>query len=101
MSPSNPYLAYKRDTNRLLYWIIGTSNALIKNFTTSENGAPGTLNTTGQTTVAGLVVMAEIIGKHMNPVPSAIYGLFQSVIKARSATYAAFQQIVFQARRRD
>ncbi|KAH7394764.1 hypothetical protein BKA66DRAFT_509561 [Pyrenochaeta sp. MPI-SDFR-AT-0127] len=38
--------------------------------------------------------MSKLIAKHLQPIPSGIFSLFQSVIKARSVTYDAFQQIV-------
>ncbi|KAJ9157538.1 hypothetical protein NKR23_g212 [Pleurostoma richardsiae] len=66
MATHNSYPAYKRDTQHLLYWM---------------------------TTVSGFVTMSEAIVKHINPVPSLIYRLFQSVIQDRSAAHAVFQQI--------
>ncbi|KPI45656.1 uncharacterized protein AB675_708 [Cyphellophora attinorum] len=38
--------------------------------------------------------MSELIAKFLQPIPSGIFGLFRSVIKARSITYDAFQQIL-------
>lgn len=52
------------------------------------------MNTTGQITVADLVVLCRLIAKHISAVPPAIFRLFRSVIDARTATHEAFQQIV-------
>ncbi|KAF2035259.1 hypothetical protein EK21DRAFT_97002 [Setomelanomma holmii] len=38
--------------------------------------------------------MSRLIAEHLQPIPSAVFQLFQAVIKARSAVHAAFQQIV-------
>ncbi|KAH8732228.1 hypothetical protein GQ44DRAFT_745478 [Phaeosphaeriaceae sp. PMI808] len=43
-----------------------------------------------------MVGMSKLIADHLKPIPSAIFELFKAVIKARSITYAAFQQIVNQ-----
>lgn len=92
----NPYLAYKRDTSRLVYWIVKTSNAII---TTSpalsdEFDAPRGLNTDGRITVAGLVSLSKLIAKHISSVPHAILGLFKSVIRARTSQFEAYSQLV-------
>ncbi|WYZ40952.1 hypothetical protein EsH8_IV_001293 [Colletotrichum jinshuiense] len=96
LTTKNSYVTYKRDTRYLLYWIINISNSVIKNHQRSDNDVPlpFDLNTSGQTTVAGLVAMAQIIAKSDRPVPSAIFSLLQSVVRARSAYYAEFQKFV-------
>ncbi|KAI1637118.1 hypothetical protein F4809DRAFT_341918 [Biscogniauxia mediterranea] len=95
MGTQNTYLAYKRDTKHLLYWIIHASNSIKKSLVASGHEATPELNNTGQTTVAGLVSMSKLIAQHMkNPVPSLIYRLFQSVIEARTITYGIFQQAI-------
>ncbi|KAK4034762.1 hypothetical protein C8A01DRAFT_48910 [Parachaetomium inaequale] len=86
MATRNAYLAYKRDTSHLLYWIIKSSNAIIR-------GRPKGVNTTGEITVLTLVSLSRLIAKYISAVPPAIYRLFQSVIAARTATHAIFQQI--------
>lgn len=50
-------------------------------------------NTSGQTTVSGLLSMANLIATSMSGslVPPAVYRLFQAVIKARTTTWQAFQ----------
>lgn len=96
MGGQNLYLRYKKDTSRLLYWVINTSNGIVRSAASPEDHAPVTLNTTGQSTVVEIVQMSELIARYLQPVPSAILSLFQAVIKARSATHAAFQQIVNQ-----
>ncbi|KAL7621943.1 hypothetical protein AAE478_007443 [Parahypoxylon ruwenzoriense] len=94
MAPLNPYLAYKRDTSRLIFWIVKVSNAIIASSSTLPDNAPKIPNTNGQVTVSSLVSLSKLIAKHIDPIPSAILALFDSVIQARAATYEAFQQLV-------
>ncbi|RDL37370.1 uncharacterized protein BP5553_04803 [Venustampulla echinocandica] len=96
MADHNSYLAYKRDTRHLIYWMIRASNSIIKSsssFPTSDT-TPITLNTTGQITVAALLPVSRLIATHISPIPSTIYRLFQSVIAVRTATHSLFQQVV-------
>lgn len=90
----NTYLAYKRDTNVLLYWVIRTSNQVISS-KSHDHDPPLKMNTSGQTTVSGLLSMAKLIAESISGslVPAAVYRLFQAVIKARTTTWQAFQQI--------
>lgn len=90
----NTYLAYKRDTNLLLYWVIRTSNQVIKS-KNLEHDPSLKINTSGQTTVSGLLSMAKLIAGSITGslVPAAVYRLFQAVIKARTTTWHAFQQV--------
>jgi hypothetical protein len=92
-SRNNLYLTYKKDTSLLLYWIINTSNGIVKSGKQAENGSVQ-LNTTGSTTVAEIVNMTRLIAKHLDPIPSTVFRLFKAIIKARSATHAAFRQVV-------
>ncbi|KAK3950745.1 hypothetical protein QBC32DRAFT_345699 [Pseudoneurospora amorphoporcata] len=100
MAPTrNSYLAYKRDTSYLIYWIVQTSNSIIKSLAASDSpldgidGAPMLPLTSAGITVAGLISLSKFVGKHINNVPSTILALFQSVIEARTAAHAAFQQM--------
>ena len=54
MATHNPYLACKRDTGRLIYWAVQTSNAIIGPAPELLDDALKTLNTDGQVTVADL-----------------------------------------------
>jgi len=100
MATRNAYLAYKRDTSHLLYWIIKTSNSIIvKKASTAadepvdaQDELPRQPNTTGQITVAGLINLSKLIAKHMTTISPTVYKLFDAVIKARSAAYEIFQQ---------
>lgn len=96
MADQNSYLRYKRDTRHLLYWMIHASNSIIKSSSSLpiSDAAPITVNTTGQITASALVPLSKLIAKHISPIPSTIYRLFQSVIEARTATHTLFQQIV-------
>ncbi|SPQ19181.1 5fef2285-2abb-49d2-9a44-8740aab37832 [Thermothielavioides terrestris] len=98
MATRNAYLAYKRDTSRLLYWIIQTSNAIIRSSQARgpDEDVPAVANTTGEITVSSLVFLSKLIAKHIGAVPPAIYRLFQSVIDARTASYVIFQKLAAQ-----
>ncbi|KAI1428087.1 hypothetical protein F5Y12DRAFT_73515 [Xylaria sp. FL1777] len=93
MAPLNLYLAYKRDTSRLIFWIVKASNVIIASSATLPDDVPKIPNTNGQVTVSSLVPLSKLIAKHMNPIPSAILALFDSAIQARTAAYQAFQQL--------
>ena len=93
MTRQNIYLTYKKDTSRLLYWIINTSNGLLQSGRNTDD-IPVTINTTGRITVAEMIHMSTFIGKHFEPIPSTILTLLEAVIEARSTVYAAFQQIM-------
>jgi hypothetical protein len=105
MADHNSYLRYKRDTKYLLRWMIHTSNGIIKSSSSqpipessslapAPNLIPGAVNTTGEIPVSAFVPLSKLIAKHINPIPSIIYRLFQSVIDTRTATHALFQQII-------
>ncbi|KAI2636277.1 hypothetical protein GGS26DRAFT_486893 [Hypomontagnella submonticulosa] len=96
MATKNTYLEYKRDTRHLLYWMIHASNSIVKSLAGSakDDDPTVTLNTSGKTTVSGVVSMSKLIAKHINPIPPLIYGLFRSVIGARSAHYTMYQQTI-------
>ncbi|KAF9877452.1 hypothetical protein CkaCkLH20_05152 [Colletotrichum karsti] len=97
MAPYNTYVAYKRDTRHLVYWMIRASNSVIKSLPPEDDSSPSspsvTLNTSGQTTVAGFLAMTELVAEHLRPIPTAILQLLQSVIAARSAHHAGYQQL--------
>jgi hypothetical protein len=94
MANRNLYLTYKKDTSRLLYWVINTSNSIIRSMADSETCASVSINSTGRSTVSEIVDMSKLIAEHIQPIPTAVVRLFQGVIKARSTMYAAFQQMV-------
>ncbi|KAF5499209.1 FAD-dependent monooxygenase sdnN [Colletotrichum fructicola] len=50
------------------------------------------VNTSGQTTVAELVAMGQLIARHMRKIPQGIVHLLRSVISARSLHYEQFQK---------
>jgi hypothetical protein len=94
MASRNLYLTYKKDTNRLLYWVINISNGNIHPATDAEDYASVTMKTTGRLTVAEIVSMSKLIARHLNPIPDAIIETFQAVITARSVVCDAFKQTV-------
>lgn len=93
MKLDNFYVWYKRDTRLLLYWIIKTSNPIIKNLKDSGHNVALEINVTGEVIVSDLVPLSELIAKYCANAPSTIYRLFQSVIELRSIYYAQFQQL--------
>lgn len=92
MQFNNSYVLYKQDTRLLLYWLVKTSNGIIRSQDAAEDEAL-LENFTGQVPVADLVSMAEIIAKHDVEIPSMIFSLFQSVIELRSIYHSQFQQL--------
>jgi hypothetical protein len=96
MADRNSYLAYKRDTRHLIYWLIRASNHIIKSSPSLpiSDAAPAKANTTGEITVSALVPLSKLVAKNISPIPSTIYRLFQSVIAKRTASLTLFQQIV-------
>ncbi|KAL5118115.1 hypothetical protein ACEQ8H_003950 [Pleosporales sp. CAS-2024a] len=93
MAPNNLYLTYKKDTSRLLYWIINTSNEIVHSGKNLQDESV-VENTTGRSTVTELVKMSRLIAQHLETIPVTVLRLFQSVIEARSTVHAAFQQIL-------
>lgn len=93
MSALNPYLTYKRDTSRLIFWVVRVSNTIIRTSSRLPEGCRFHVNTTGQVSVAELVALSKLIAAHINPVPRSILALFDSVIRARSEAFETFQQI--------
>ncbi|KAI5247125.1 hypothetical protein E4T42_06061 [Aureobasidium subglaciale] len=94
MLSSNSYLDYERSTAYLIYWLCHASNSVIQTQSSEQRGVRNaTENTTGQVTVAELVSMARRIAANLQEVPTTIYRLFRSVIKARSHSYVMFQEL--------
>ncbi len=92
MASHNAYAVYKRHNRYLLQWMINTSNSIIRRLSAKEplNDALPSINSTGKTTVADLVGMSRMIANHISPIPTIIYRLLKSVIKARVAAYTFF-----------
>ncbi|KAK4210691.1 hypothetical protein QBC37DRAFT_447678 [Rhypophila decipiens] len=98
MASRNAYLRYKYETSRIIYWIVQTSNKIIRSSPTNAS-VDATIHekaASGQVTVAGLVALAKLIGGHIDKTPAVILSLFRSVIDARAATHATFQQLAAQ-----
>ncbi|KAH6603867.1 hypothetical protein Trco_007313 [Trichoderma cornu-damae] len=94
--PQNTYRTYKRDTQQLLFWIIHAFNTILQSPAAAVPGGDAhqnRQNVTGQVTVKELVAMAKTISKHPTRVPGAVYRKLQSVTRARTAVYQAFQQL--------
>ncbi|CAH0023625.1 unnamed protein product [Clonostachys rhizophaga] len=92
MADRNLYTTYKRDTKYLVYWMVYASNHILRGLEKPEHDSLG-LNTTGQTTVSGLVAMSKLIAAHAIPVPLVIQRLLKSIIDARSQVHALFEKL--------
>jgi len=90
MAPHNAYLAYKRDTKDLTFWIVHASNACITSSKTDGVTATEQLNHTGQVKVSDILSMAVRIREKAMTVPATIYRLFRSVIEKRLVVHAVF-----------
>ena len=93
MPVHNRYLAYKRDTSQLVYWMTHTSNDIIRTKTVAGGEASDLFNKSGSATISQIVSMSKLIAQHIDQVPFLIYRLLHSVIDARSAIHAVFQQM--------
>lgn len=93
MNPLNPYLTYKRDTSRLIFWVVRVSNTIIRTASNLPADAPRQVNTTGEVSVSSLVALSKLIATRVKPVPRSILALFDSVITARTDSFEAFQKI--------
>ncbi|KAK2867893.1 hypothetical protein FQN49_003366 [Arthroderma sp. PD_2] len=89
----NTYLKYKREQKLLVYWIVHTSNRIIRSLPNDVNETP---NTTGEIRMSSLLSLSALIAKHIKTVPSAIYRLLKSIIAARTQTYSLFQRFAAQ-----
>ena len=95
MATRNAYLTYKRDTSQLLYWIIQTSNTIIKSTATLDGDYKALkVNTTEEITVRSLVALSRLIAEHLNAVPPEGFRLSRAVIDARTSTHEAFRQVL-------
>jgi hypothetical protein len=90
MADRNSYLKYKRDQRKLTYWLIQTSNRIIKS---KPDATTLTVNKTGNLSLSKIKELSILISKYGKAVPSIIYRLFQSVIQARKAANSLFVQI--------
>ncbi|EPS39533.1 hypothetical protein H072_6698 [Dactylellina haptotyla CBS 200.50] len=90
MADRNSYLAYKRDTRYLLYWMLHAANTIIA----SNPGSTSIrANTTGTVAIASIVPLAKLVAQNIKPIPNLIFRLFESVIEARTQANVVFQQI--------
>ena len=91
LSPS--YAVYKRDTSRVVQWLIKTSNDIItsKGKKTFPDGVPLTPNLTGALTVARIAPISKLIAQHNKRPPTGILRKFRSIIEARTAAYENFR----------
>ncbi|KAI1409507.1 hypothetical protein F5Y13DRAFT_203428 [Hypoxylon sp. FL1857] len=92
MATYNAYLAYKRDIQHLVYWIIHASNSIVNSVALEETEPSVAVNTTGKITLPVLVFMSKLIAKHIKPIPPLIYHLFHRILGARCFSCSISQQ---------
>ncbi|KAI6360884.1 hypothetical protein MCOR25_006619 [Pyricularia grisea] len=94
MADLDSYLAYKRETKYLVFWLLHTSNSIITTKAPREpNLEP---NTTGQVTVATLVSLANLISQYTKRTPTIVLRVFRTVISARKATCVQYARLAAQ-----
>ncbi|KAH8837073.1 hypothetical protein MCOR07_004533 [Pyricularia oryzae] len=94
MADLDSYLAYKRETKYLVFWLLHTSNSIITAKAPREpNLEP---NTTGQVTVATLVSLANLISRYTKETPVIVLRVFRTVISARKATCVQYERLAAQ-----
>jgi hypothetical protein len=86
----NLYATYKRDTQHALFYMINTTNSLLKSLPKDQHNGLS-VNTTGRTTLSSLVSMAQLIREHVRPVPDHILWVLKVVIEGRTEAHAAFE----------
>ncbi|VUC36775.1 unnamed protein product [Clonostachys rosea] len=89
MADHNLYASYKRDQRYLVCWLVHTSNRIV----VSQQDESLPINTSGQTTVSGLVVMSSLIAKHNTTIPVIIFRLLESIIDARTQAHRIFEKM--------
>ncbi|THY50911.1 hypothetical protein D6C97_06868 [Aureobasidium pullulans] len=95
MLTQNSYLDYKRSTTYLVYWLSHASNTIIRALSQEQqDDSAAKVNTTGQVSCKELITMAKRVAANLHEeVPSTIFRLFRSVIKARSKAYEMFREL--------
>jgi len=80
MSEYVTYSRYKREEKCILHWILDTTKKLIRKHRSEATHYPVV---DGTISISKLKLYARIISKHMSPIPTTIFRLLKSVIKAR------------------
>lgn len=88
MADHNLYASYKRDQRYIVCWLVHTSNRLI----VSQQDESLPVNSSGQTTVSGLVAMSSLIAKN-ETTTSIIFRLLESIIGDRSQAHSIFEKM--------
>ncbi|CAG7942200.1 unnamed protein product [Penicillium salamii] len=95
MADRNTYLRYKRDQRHLVYWIVNNSAGIIHKLPSEASTA---INTNGVVSLATLQSLSALIAKHLRPIPTTIFRLFESIIDARKETHDFFLKITAAAK---
>ena len=95
MFTQSSYSDYKRSTTYLIYWLSQASNTVIECLpNTQQDDSVAEVNTTGQVSCKELITMTKRVAANLHEeVPSTIFRLFRSVIKARSEAYEMFREL--------
>ncbi|KAG8623298.1 hypothetical protein KVT40_008274 [Elsinoe batatas] len=93
MASQNAYLDYKRDTQKLVYWIINASNAIAKASLNSHD-AGVVFNATGQLKVSDIVPTCTAIAKRVKKIPGTVFDLLKKTIDARKQFHKVFTDMV-------
>ncbi|OBW64166.1 MAG: hypothetical protein AUREO_057680 [Aureobasidium pullulans] len=95
MLTQNSYLDYKRSTTYLVYRLSHASNTIIRALSQEQqDDSAAKVNTTGQVSCKELITMTKRVAANLHEeVPSTIFRLFRSVIKARSKAYEMFREL--------
>ncbi|KAL2063798.1 hypothetical protein VTL71DRAFT_5603 [Oculimacula yallundae] len=94
MADRNSYLSYKRDTRYLMYWMLHSSNSILRSLGSNDTDETALKpNTTGSLSVSDVVPVCKLIANYGKPTPSIIFRLFELVIASRKTFYSAFQQL--------
>ncbi|KAI5779937.1 hypothetical protein DFH27DRAFT_618295 [Peziza echinospora] len=81
---------YKRDTSRLIYWLIHSAKTVCE---ATPAARPAEVSAP-ELSLANILALSKLIAQSTAvSVPDTIYGLFESVISARSAANSFFQNI--------
>lgn len=90
MTTRGTYLQYKQDEQYLVYWITRSTARVAKKFSLESAGL---VSADGGITLSALLSCSELIAKYVSPIPSTIFRIFASVIKARKERHEAFVRL--------
>lgn len=90
MATRSTYPQYKQDEQYLVYWITRSTARIAKKLSLESAGL---VSADGGITLSALLSCSELIAKYVSPIPSTIFRIFASVIKARKERHEAFVRL--------